>query len=160
MQVLCYDVSTAPLIFRGQIGLALEKAAKPNFRLEDVYNSSNKAIMEFLFFFSLSSIVSRLAYQCFYLGRTLLGCILPSVCFHLGSADIWLSPQSRRDMGIWTTLGAQVQTRLVVFTENLSMEKVFRSIHMCFWTLWNSFCDPLDFNLGLGTLFKIQIAIL
>ena len=79
---------TAPLIFRGQIGLALEKAAKTNFHLEDVYNSSNKAIMEFLFFFSLSSIVSRLAYQCFYLGRTLLGCILPSVCFHLGSADI------------------------------------------------------------------------
>ena len=34
---------TAQLIFRGQIGLALEKAAKPNFRLEDVYNSSNKA---------------------------------------------------------------------------------------------------------------------
>ena len=80
---------TAPLIFRGQIDLALEKAAKTNFHLEDVYNSSNKAqCYHGISFFSLSSLVSRLAYQCFYLGRTLLGCILPSVCFHLGSADI------------------------------------------------------------------------
>ena len=44
---------TAPLIFRGQISLALEKAAKTNFHLEDVYNSSNKAQCYHGIFFSL-----------------------------------------------------------------------------------------------------------
>ena len=58
--------------------------------------------------------------------------------FHLQCVFVWDQPTSDFRLSlaeIWTSFGAQVQTRLVVFADNSSMEKVFRSIHMCFGTL-------------------------